>query len=225
MGLVAPHAGYVYSGPVAGCAFALVAGSVGTIRRVVLLGPSHFFTFPGFALPESSWFATPLGEHPVDDEAVAILSDNPRVRRWEEAHRDEHSLEVQLPFLTVTVGLVPVVPILTGAVGPWEVADVLERVWDPDTLVVVSSDLSHYLPYEEARAVDRGTADAMEDLDLDAVGPDRACGATGVQGLLAAARRRCLRVRCVDLRSSGDTAGSRRRVVGYGAFGVWAREA
>lgn len=220
--LVAPHAGYPYSGQVAGSAYALLSGAPAGVRRVVLIGPSHYVPFEGLALPEASAFDTPLGAHLVDAEGVDMLARTPGVRRWERPHRDEHALEVHLPFLRVALGEVPVVPIVTGDAAPETVADALERVWGPDALVVVSSDLSHYLRYEEAAAVDGRTARAIEHLDVDAVDPRAACGATALRGLLVASRRRGLHARCVDLRSSGDTAGPRDRVVGYGAFGLWA---
>jgi AmmeMemoRadiSam system protein B len=225
--LVAPHAGYLYSGPVAGSAYALVRGSPG-FRRVVLLGPSHYVSFRGLALPECEAFSTPLGEHAVDAGGARELSAHPAVRRWARPHGDEHSLEVQIPFLRVALGALPILPLVTGDARPEEVADVLDLVWTADTLVVVSSDLSHYLPYDEARRVDADTAAAVESLDIDAVAPHRACGAVALRGLMVAARRRGLEARCVDLRSSGDTAsgrhGPRGRVVGYGAFGFRERE-
>lgn len=223
VGVIAPHAGYPYSGPVAGSAYALVAAAEGGFRRVVLVGPSHFVAFRGVALPESDAFATPLGEHPIDGYGMEILASEPLARPWAAPHRDEHSLEVQLPFLTVTLGPLPILPMLTGSASPDEVAGILERVWGPDTLLVVSSDLSHFLPADSARRVDQRTARAIEALDVDEIGPEDACGATALSGLLALARRRSLEVKCVDLRTSGDTQPSagRRRVVGYGAFGVW----
>ncbi len=219
--LVAPHAGYVYSGPVAGSAYRLVLPRRSRVRRVVVLGPSHFVAFRGLALPESEAFDTPLGAHAVDAEGVAALGSHPAVRRWERAHAQEHSLEVQLPFLRMALGAVPILPMVTGDADPPEIADALERVWDDGTLVVVSSDLSHYLPYERAREVDARTAAAVERLEGAALGPHDACGVVALRGLLEAARRRGLRARCVDLRSSGDTEGSRGRVVGYGAFALW----
>lgn len=220
--LVAPHAGYVYSGPVAGSAYARILPRRGELRRAVVLGPSHYVAFRGLALPEGDAFGTPLGDHPLDAAGVAALEGHPAVRRSERAHAEEHSLEVHLPFLRVALGPVPVLPMVTGEAAPAEIADVLERVWDGSTLVVVSSDLSHYLPYDRAREADRRTAAAVEELRGDALGPHDACGVVALRGLLEAARRRGLVARCLDLRNSGDTAGSRGRVVGYGAFGLWA---
>ena len=223
--LVAPHAGYDYSGAVAGSAYALVTAPGAGIRRVVLLGPSHFVPFPGLALPECGSFETPLGRHAVDAEGVRALEGAPGVRVWQRPHRNEHSLEVQLPFLQVVLGPVPVLPIVTGAAEPWEIAGALERVWTPDTLVVVSSDLSHHLPYARAKEVDAQTAEDVEHLRIDALGPGRACGVVALRGLVEVARRRGLKARCVDLRNSGDTSGTRGNVVGYGAFGFWSAEA
>jgi AmmeMemoRadiSam system protein B len=226
--LVAPHAGYVYSGAIAGSAYVLARGTAAAFRRVVLLGPSHYVSFRGLALPACAAFSTPLGEHAVDVGGVRELSAHPAVRPWARPHEEEHSLEVQIPFVRVVLGALPLVPLVTGDADPEDVADVLELVWTVDTLVVVSSDLSHYLPYDEARSVDAATAAAVESLDVDAVTPHRACGAVALRGLMVAARRRGLEARCVDLRSSGDTApgrhGPRGRVVGYGAFGFWRLE-
>ncbi|HSG09226.1 MAG TPA: AmmeMemoRadiSam system protein B, partial [Longimicrobiales bacterium] len=207
--LVAPHAGYDYSGAVAASAYALVTSPERSVRRVVLLGPSHFVPFPGVALPECGYFESPLGLHAVDGDAVRKLEGTPGVRTWQRPHRDEHCLEVQLPFLHVALGPVPVVPMVTGAAEPREIAEVLERVWTPETLVVVSSDLSHFLPYDRARQTDARTAEDVEHLRVDALEPGRACGAVALRGLLEAARRRGLEARCVDLRNSGDTSGSR----------------
>jgi len=220
--LVAPHAGYDYSGPVAGSAWALVTPARDAVRRVVLLGPSHHVAFRGLALPERDAFDTPLGGHVVDADGVLAMKGSPVTGAYDDAHRSEHCLEVQLPFLRVALGPLPIVPIVTGEASPTEIADALYWVWTPGTLVVVSSDLSHYLSYREAAAADRRTADAIERLDGAAVGPHDACGSTAIRGLLEAARRRGLTARCVDLRSSGDTSGARDRVVGYGAFGLWA---
>jgi len=218
VGLVAPHAGYVYSGPVAASAYALLASSGVEVRRVVLLGPSHFVAFEGLALPECDALCTPLGEHPLDDDAVSSLMESPFVRRWSLPHRDEHSLEVQLPFIHVVLGAVPVVPLVTGIVRATDVADALDAICTDATLLVVSSDLSHYLTYDEAQAVDVRTADAIQGLRPEELGSDRACGVVGLRGLLELAGRRGLRGHCVDLRNSGDTYGPRNRVVGYGAF-------
>lgn len=216
--LIVPHAGYVYSGPIAASAYARLAPARATIRRVVLLGPAHRAYVRGLAVPSVAAFATPMGEIPVDVEAIASLRDLPQVVVDDAAHAHEHSLEVQLPFLAFVLDEFAVVPFAVGQATPGEVAQVLDRLWGgPETLIVVSSDLSHYHRYDEARALDRASADAILSLQAT-LDHDQACGATPVNGLVACARRRGLSVDLLDLRNSGDTAGDRSRVVGYSAF-------
>ncbi|MFN3593739.1 MAG: AmmeMemoRadiSam system protein B [Thiobacillaceae bacterium] len=218
--LIVPHAGYVYSGPVAASAYALLKDRRDEIRRVVLLGPVHRVWVQGLALPAVDAFETPLGRVPLDEAAMAKLLDLPQVEVNEAAHAWEHSLEVHLPFLQTVLDEFSLVPLAVGGASAEEVAEVLELVWGGDeTLIVVSSDLSHYLPYEEARRIDASTARAILDLRTDLVG-EQACGAHPVNGLLLAARRHRLRPHLLDLRNSGDTAGDRSRVVGYGAFAL-----
>jgi AmmeMemoRadiSam system protein B len=214
--LIAPHAGYIYSGPIAASAFSLL-DQRSQVERVVLLGPTHRVAVRGLALPDCDAFATPLGEVPVDRAAADALRDLPQVVISAPAHRLEHSLEVELPFLQTVLGGFSLVPLAVGDASAEAVAGVLERLWGgPETLVVVSSDLSHYLPYDEARRTDAETARRIG--RLDPLDPRQACGAAPVNGLLRAARTHGLEVRLLDLRNSGDTAGDRRRVVGYGAF-------
>ncbi len=216
--LIVPHAGYVYSGPIAAAAYARLVPLRSTIRRVVLLGPAHRAYVRGVAAPSVEAFVTPLGEVPVDREAIASLRDLPQVVVDDAAHAHEHSLEVQLPFLETVLDEFRVVPLAVGQVGSGEVAQVIDRLWGgPETLIVVSSDLSHYHRYDEARAIDRASADAILSLQ-PTLDHDQACGATPVNALLACARRRGLSVELLDLRNSGDTAGDRSRVVGYSAF-------
>jgi AmmeMemoRadiSam system protein B len=216
--LIAPHAGYVYSGAVAATAFATLAPDASRVRRVVLLGPAHFVPLRGLALPRAEALATPLGEVPVDAGAAAALRTLPQVAERDDAHAREHALEVELPFLQHLLGDFTVVPLVAGAASAGEVAEVLAAVWGgEETRVVVSSDLSHYMPYETARRVDRETADAVVRLEYP-LAPHQACGAVPISGLLAAAAGRGLRPTLLDLRNSGDTAGPRDRVVGYGAF-------
>jgi AmmeMemoRadiSam system protein B len=216
--LIAPHAGYVYSGAVAASAFATLVPDAARVRRVVLLGPAHFVALRGLALPAAEVLATPLGEVPVDAGAAAALRRLPQVAERDDAHQREHALEVELPFLQALLGAFTVVPLVVGAASAGEVAEVLAAVWGGgETRVVVSSDLSHYMPYETARRVDRETADAIVRLEYP-LAPHRACGAVPISGLLAAAAGRGLHASLLDLRSSGDTAGPRDRVVGYGAF-------
>jgi AmmeMemoRadiSam system protein B len=216
--VIAPHAGYVYSGPVAGSAFRTFFPAARTIRRVVLLGPAHFVPIPGLALPENPRFATPLGEVRIDPAAAQAVLRLPQVRVVPEAHAREHSLEVELPFLQVLLDDFEILPLVVGDASGEEVAEVLEILWGgPETAVVISSDLSHYLPYDQARQADRATADEIVALGGPLQGR-QACGARPINGLLAAARRRGLTPELLDLRNSGDTAGDRSRVVGYGAF-------
>jgi AmmeMemoRadiSam system protein B len=217
--LVVPHAGYVYSGPVAASAFARLAPHGETIRRVVLVGPAHRVRVEGLVSPGVSHLRTPLGDVVVDLEA---LSATPEIAANPAAHAREHSLEVELPFLQKVASGAKVVPIAVGAEGAATVARVIESLWGgPETLIVISSDLSHYLPYDDARAADRRTADRVLALDPRPLAGEDACGATGINGMLVAARGRKLEVELVDLRNSGDTAGSRHEVVGYGAFAFY----
>jgi AmmeMemoRadiSam system protein B len=217
--LIVPHAGFRYSGPVAASAYTLLTPYAETFRRVVLLGPSHRAYFHGVALPEATAFETPLGVVGVDVEAAALVPDVPRLAA---AHAREHSLEVELPFLVRVLPRFSIVPLVVGDADDDLVAAVVDALWGgPETLIVVSSDLSHYLTYEQARRVDAETASRIVDLSPVPLRHDQACGATPVNGLLAVARRRRLRPLRVDLRSSGDTAGSRDQVVGYGAFAFY----
>lgn len=217
--LIAPHAGYQYSGPVAGTAYALLGRLRGTVHRVVLIGPSHRVGFTGLALPSASAFSTPLGEVPLDGQACEQIGALAQVIVLDRAHAAEHSLEVHLPFLQETIGEFSLVPLVTGDATASEVGQVIERLWGgPETLIVISSDLSHYHDYVTARRLDAATCAAIEALREDGVGDDDACGCVAIRGLLWAARRRGLQPRTLDLRNSGDTAGSREQVVGYGAW-------
>jgi AmmeMemoRadiSam system protein B/AmmeMemoRadiSam system protein A len=219
--LIAPHAGYVYSGPIAAQAYAQVAPLAGRVRRVVLLGPAHRVAVRGLALPGVARFATPLGEVEIDAAAVERLRGLPQVSESARAHAAEHALEVHLPFLQATLGMFTLVPLVVGDATPAEVAEVLDALWGGnETLIVVSTDLSHYLPYRVAQETDRATVDAMLALE-PALQPTQACGAMAVNGLLLAARRRALTPMLLDLRNSGDTAGDRGRVVGYGSLALY----
>ncbi len=216
--LIVPHAGYVYSGPIAAAAYARLAGSHATIRRVVILGPTHRVAVRGLALPSVRAFATPLGEVEVDRKAAALALALPQVAENDAAHALEHSLEVQLPFLQAVLDDFRIVPFAVGAATPDEVADVIERLWGgPETLILVSSDLSHYHRYAEARAIDRGSAEGILALS-SSLDHEQACGATAINGLALCARRHGLVPELLDLRNSGDTAGDRSRVVGYASF-------
>ena len=223
--LVAPHAGYIYSGPVAATAYAPLRQGRGRINRVVLLGPSHRVGFRGIALSTATAFVTPLGTIPLDSTTPARLVNLPQVGFLDQAHSQEHSLEVHLPFLQTLLDSFTLVPLVVGDASPEEVAQVLERLWGgPETLVVISTDLSHYHDYVTAQRLDAATSQAIEELRPEAIQHDSACGRNPLNGLLTLARRRGLQLRMVDLRNSGDTAGSRDRVVGYGAYVLVAPE-
>lgn len=217
--VIAPHAGYVYSGPVAASAFHRLATGRGRLRRIVLLGPSHRVAFRGLALPKAQGFATPLGVVPVDTDALKGLQALPWVREYDDAHAHEHSLEVELPFLQMVLEAFSLVPLVVGDAEAEEVEAALDRLWDgEETAIVVSSDLSHYLDYDAARSRDRATSEAIRHLDAGALDGEGACGFFPVRGFLGAARRRSLKAEILDLRNSGDTAGGHDRVVGYGAY-------
>jgi AmmeMemoRadiSam system protein B len=216
--IIAPHAGYLYSGAIAASGYARVAPLAGKIARVVLAGPAHRVHVRGVAIPAASAFTTPLGAVALDREALEAVRRFPFVEVSERAHALEHSLEVHLPFLQAALGTFRLAPLVVGDAAPEEMAALLEALWGgAETLVVVSSDLSHYLPYDEARERDRRTASAIVALDAH-LEPEEACGAAPINGLLVLARRLGLEAELLDLRNSGDTAGSRDRVVGYGAF-------
>ncbi len=217
--IIVPHAGYVYSGAVAASAYKAVENIADQVRRVVLLGPAHRVPFRGLALSSADCFATPLGEVPLDKAAESDLADLPQVKVFDDAHALEHSLEVQLPFLQEVLGSFTLVPLVVGDTTDEAVAEVLERLWDGrETLIVISSDLSHYHDYETARRLDEATCKAIEHLQPEAIRPHDACGRLPVNGLLLAARRHGLKATTVDLRNSGDTAGPHDQVVGYGAW-------
>jgi AmmeMemoRadiSam system protein B len=217
--MILPHAGYVYSGAVAAAGYARLAGARQRIRRVVMLGPAHTLAVRGLAASSAEAFETPLGPVPVDRAAVAGLGDLPQVAEADAAHRMEHCLEVQLPFLQAALAEFALVPLLVGRATTGEVADVLDRLWGgPETLIVISSDLSHYCDYESARRLDADTARAIEGLEPEAIADHQACGRIPIKGLLSAAARRGLAAERLDLRNSGDTAGRRDKVVGYGAW-------
>lgn len=213
--LVVPHAGYVYSGPVAAHAYARLAGARTRIRRVVLLGPTHRVAVRGLAVSAVSAFESPLGRVALDRAAIASIAALPQVVISDAAHAEEHALEVQLPFLQTVLERFTLVPLAVGAAGADAVAQVIERLWGGDeTLIVISTDLSHYLPYKHAQAADRTTVERILALD-PALHPEQACGAAPLAGALLAARARGLAASLLDLRNSGDTAGDRSRVVGY----------
>jgi AmmeMemoRadiSam system protein B len=217
--LIVPHAGYIYSGPVAGAGYAWLAPWSSTFERVVILGTCHTPGVRGLAASSAAAFLSPLGRVTVDRAAVEQSLEFPQVRIDDGAQNRDHALEVQLSFLQILLGSFTIVPYLVGRADACDVASVLEALWgDAHTLILVSSDLSHDLPYEEARDADRATAQAIEHLECERLGPGSACGRNAIAGLLHAARQHDLICHRVDLRSSGDTAGARDRVVGYGSW-------
>lgn len=217
--VIVPHAGYVYSGAVAARALAQFAPDAGIIRRVAMFGPAHRVYVRGLAAPAAAAFATPLGEVPVDRSAIESVADMPQVVIDDRVHAEEHSLEVQLPILQRVLPHFALVPFAVGETTGGEVAEVIERLWGgPETRFVISSDLSHYLAYSAAQRIDAETAAAIERFDAAALTHEHACGRTPIAGFLAAARRRGLSATRLDLKNSGDTAGPKSRVVGYGAW-------
>ena len=216
--LIVPHAGYVYSGPIAASAFARVAPYGDRITRVVLVGVSHRVYVEGLAAPGCARLRTPLGEIEVDRDALRGV---PGIEDNAAAHAREHSLEVELPFLQRVTPHAKLVPLAGSRADPAIVGRVLEALWGgPETLIVISSDLSHYLPYAEGRAIDRETCARIAAFDT-AIAGERACGSVGINGLSWVAKHKQLRSELIDLRSSGDTAGSRDEVVGYAAFALY----
>ncbi len=216
--IIAPHAGYIYSGAIAGSAYGALTDIAPRIRRVILLGPTHRVAVRGLALPGVDAFDTPLGRVQLDADAMRAISKLPQVVVSSPAHAMEHSLEVQLPFLQCVLNDFTLVPLAVGMATASEVAEVLEMLWGGDeTLIVVSSDLSHFLPYAAAQSFDRKTADHIVRLQQP-IEHEEACGGTPINGLILAARKHHLEAKLLDLRNSGDTAGSQDRVVGYAAF-------
>ncbi|MGE0717041.1 MAG: AmmeMemoRadiSam system protein B [Alphaproteobacteria bacterium] len=217
--IVAPHAGHVYSGAVAATAYAALADNRERIRRVVLVGPSHKVAFKGIALPKADAYATPLGEIPIDWPAMAPLLDMPEVTVDPAPFAREHNIEVHLPFLQRLLGPFTLVPMVAGAVAPERLEAALDAVWGgPETAIVISSDLSHYHDYDTAVGFDRACSKAIELLKIEDIADHQACGRTGIKALIRIARRLDMRATTVDLRNSGDTAGPKDRVVGYGSY-------
>jgi len=219
--LIVPHAGYVYSGSVAGSGYRQLCAMTEQIKRVVLIGPAHHVACKGIATSTADAFETPLGRVRVDSDAVAELLKIPCVHSFDAAHEPEHSLEVHLPFLQNLFDDFTIVPLVIGSATIAEAAEVIEHLWDgAETLVVVSTDLSHFHDFTTARKLDAETSRAIEELRYESLSGDRACGFLAVGGLLKVVEKRGLRVRVLDVRNSGDTAGSKDRVVGYGAYAI-----
>ncbi len=222
LALIVPHAGLVYSGPVAGAGYRLLKPYRAAIDRVVMIGPAHRVALAGIAVPTVDTFATPLGEVPLDRALIGELLALPGVVESDEAHQWEHCLEVQLPFLQNVLDEFSIVPLVVGRAAAAEVGAVLNAGWraDASTLLLVSSDLSHYLSYDQARRIDRDTADRVLARRQDLVG-EQACGCHAINGLMHLAEQADWRVELLDLRNSGDTAGPRDRVVGYASFALY----
>ena len=209
--IIAPHAGYIYSGPVAASAYACLAKAKGKIQKVVLLAPSHMASFEGMATTTASAYQTSLGTIPIENTSY--------LRSIDEAFYHEHAIEVHLPFLQLTLEAFSLIPILVGAAEPQQVAETIERFFGgPETLVIVSSDLSHYHPHAIAQQMDAKTAQAILSLHPNDLGPDDACGVLAIQGLLIVAAKKKMHAAQIDLRTSAETGGERQSVVGYGAF-------
>ena len=217
--IIAPHAGYIYSGPIAATAYARLKKGHDRITRVVLMGPSHRVAFRGLAVCSADSFSTPLGNIPVDLDAINEILRYPFVHLIEQAHSHEHSLEVHLPFLQETLDKFIIVPIVVGDATPEQVGQVISTLWGGDeTLIVISSDLSHYHDYATAKQLDKATSEAIENLQYEQIDYESACGRIPITGLLRVAQEKALKVKTIDLRNSGDTAGDKTRVVGYGAY-------
>ena len=217
--IIAPHAGYIYSGAIAAIAYAQLIPAASTINRVVLLGPCHRIAVRGLALSSADAFRTPLGDILIDHAAAEKILKLPQVEIFDATHVQEHSLEVHLPFLQVVLDEFSLVPLVVGEAPPGDVASVIEALWGgTETVIVVSSDLSHYLEYDQARAMDQDTCRAIENLDSSAISSNGACGRFSVGGLLQVAKQRGMTVTTLDIRNSGDTAGPKDKVVGYGSW-------
>ena len=221
--LIVPHAGYRYSGEVAATAYALLRQVRDRISRVILIGPAHRVRVQGLAISGADYFATPLGSIPIDIESVRLCLEKIGFASISNrAHQQEHSLETQLPFLQRCLGRFSLVPILVGSARPEEVAACLELMWGgEETIILISSDLSHFLPYKDARRIDDFTCSAIVSLAPDEIGYDHACGQIGVRALLQLAHQKQMEVSQLDVRNSGDTAGRKDQVVGYGSFAFY----
>ncbi len=217
--VIAPHAGHVYSGDIAGAAYRLLAQRKGEIKRVVLLGPNHRMPVRGIALSPAEAWETPFGPLPVDRTARDSLARQPGFAVTPMPFVNEHSLEVHLPFIHRVLGKVEILPMLVGETTTEQASRTLDALWGgPETAIIISSDLSHYHDYETCRTKDEETASGIERLQQDICVGDRACGFHSIKGLIDQAQRRDLRVTALDVRNSGDTHGPRDRVVGYGSF-------
>lgn len=220
--IIAPHAGYIYSGPIAASAYHLFAGKAEKIKQVILLGPSHRVAFRGVATSRADYFETPLGKIKINRSLCELAESLPFVNSSDAAHQDEHSLEVQLPFLQTVLNNFELTPLVVGDCDAQDVAQLLAILWgDEHTLVVISSDLSHYHSYQSAIDLDTQTSHAIEHLQPEKIHYEDACGRNPLNGLLTIAKQKNLHIKTLDLRNSGDTAGDKNKVVGYGAYAVY----
>lgn len=217
--LIVPHAGYKYSGSVAGSAYSLLAKFPKKITSVILAGPSHRVRFDGIAIPDYLSYATPLGTIPIDHEKIQTILSSSQVIRFNEAHDQEHCIEVQLPFLQSVLGQFSLIPLVVGHTESNRVSDVLNALWNgPETLIIISSDLSHYHEYKTAVFMDQATSVAIENLQPELITKEQACGFIPLAGLLHSAKKRGMSAKTLNLRNSGDTTGEKNSVVGYGAY-------
>jgi MEMO1 family protein len=217
--IIVPHAGYIYSGEVAASAYQTLIPQIPKIKRVILLGPAHRVGFHGIATTSASHFSTPLGDIVIDRSAITSIESLPQVQQLDQAHTLEHSLEVQLPFLQNLLDEFTLVPLVVGDCNSQQVSEVLELLWGgEETLIVISSDLSHYHSYDDAMRQDQKTSESIVNMQPEKIDFDDACGRIPIKGLLISATQHHLKPQQVDLRNSGDTAGGKDRVVGYGAY-------
>lgn len=216
--IISPHAGYLYSGPIAGSAYKVLLPHKSHYKKILLLGPSHFVPIQGLAYPACQYFETPLGKIKLDLELLETLKEFDFVYENSSAHAREHSLEVQIPFLLYIFGEIPILPLVFGKILPEKISTLLKKIWSTEMLIIISSDLSHYYSYNEAKELDKKTSIAIQNLEPDSIGYEQACGRVGIQGLLLFAKEKNWKVHLLDLRNSGDTAGSKKQVVGYGAW-------
>ncbi|MFN3603116.1 MAG: AmmeMemoRadiSam system protein B [Leptonema sp. (in: bacteria)] len=218
--IISPHAGYVYSGPIAGYSYKVLVPYRDSYKKILILGPSHYEYVSGIAYTPVQYFETPLGMVEVDTEAIEIAKQFDLIVERPSAHQKEHSIEVQIPFLQFIFSKkISIIPLAFGKVEPLKIFMLLKKLWSPELLILISSDLSHYYSYEEASELDRKTSNAILNLDPDSIKEEQACGRIGIQGLLLFAKEKNWKAHLLDLRNSGDTAGRKNQVVGYGAWG------
>ena len=218
--LIVPHAGYIYSGPIAAIAYNTLKNIKESVSKVVLLGPSHRYGFKGVAVSDCDMYQTPMGDIPVDTAAVKKVMALDSVSELPQAHMHEHSLEVQLPFLQQLLGVFTLLPLVVGDANAVEVAEILQQLWGGnETLIIISSDLSHFNSYKDAQVIDKQTTQAIESLSGHLLG-EQACGCRPINGLLLIAKEKGLQVTTLGVKNSGDTAGDKDQVVGYGAYAI-----